>query len=212
MASKWWVAGATLLIALSGCAEPSGGLNQWEYTPPEEREPQETLASEPAPNTAPEAILAASVLNGTAPLNVTLTLEGSDADGDNLTWELTVGNETETGDALPATVNRTLEAGNHTFTLVVRDGELAGNATLVIAVAEAVEVVEEVSDGMCHRDTANQGDLYVHDEGGTWVFMESNDVPGLQVGNSHPGGPEAGTAGFEKAEWADCQNPDLMLI
>ncbi len=90
-------------------------------------------------NTAPVASLVASAVNGTAPLNVTFTLDGSDADGDNLTWTFSVnGTEIETGDVLPADVSYVFGEGNHTVTLTVNDG-VAGNETLhTIVAADAV--------------------------------------------------------------------------
>lgn len=152
MVQKWWVACAALLTVLSGCLEGEAPDAEPLDSDPAPTDPADGNQTAPptngTENAAPTASLEASAQNGTAPLNVTFTLGGSDPDGDNLTWTLTVGNDTVTGDVLPASVNRTLAAGNHTVTLTVSDGDLTGNASLLIAVAvggaPAVEPILQV--------------------------------------------------------------------
>lgn len=138
MVSKWWVVCAALFTLLAGCIDDAPGADPDPDPAPvndgDDGDDGDGNQTAPPTNAAPTATLEASALNGTAPLNVTFTLGGSDPDGDDLTWSLTVGNDTQAGDALPATVNATLEVGNHTVTLTVSDGNLTGNATLVIAV------------------------------------------------------------------------------
>lgn len=90
----------------------------------------------PGANLPPTATIKASTLNGTAPLNVSLTLGGADPEGQPLAWNLTFdGNGTADGTALPDTVNRTLQAGNHTFVLTVSDGKASTRANVTIVVA-----------------------------------------------------------------------------
>ncbi len=148
-----------MTIGLAGCADSGPG-------PAASEAPEDsgTTASEgsnktvvenndttPAPvenstNAAPVASLVASAINGTSPLNVTFTLDGTDADGDNLTWTFSVnGTEIEFGTALPASINHVFMAGNHTATMTVSDGELehAALAEVVVAAIPA-PVVEKV--------------------------------------------------------------------
>src|SRR5688572_28010434 len=81
-------------------------------------------------NTVPEANMTASPANGTAPLNVTFTLEGTDADGDALNWTLTFGDGNSTnGTELPATVVHLYNVtGNLTAVFTVSDGEANARA------------------------------------------------------------------------------------
>lgn len=99
-------------------------------------------------NQAPTANLTADVRNGTAPLNVTFTLVGGDADGGALTWTLAAANATGNATVLGngtftrsgsayAPVNVThafTEAGNHSVVLTVRDATHNATATVAIAV------------------------------------------------------------------------------
>ncbi len=144
-----------LLVALAGCAD-NGKTNEATDGPTgtETGSGTSTQTGTSAPgnggsegnNTAPTASLVADALNGTAPFQVNFTLDGSDADGDNLTWSLTInGTETANGSALPAAANFTFGIGNHTVVLTVSDGALTAMANLTIA----VEAGEPVDLGPC---------------------------------------------------------------
>ncbi len=188
----------------------------------------EPTDEEPAPegneteaNTAPEAIMAADVLEGAAPLLVNFSLDGSDADGDALTWELHSGNVTiAAGDALPASANHTFEEGNHTVFFTVSDGELDHTVnTTIVVLAGAEEAAPEPIDmgwymhdpvtNLCHvKDYDTYGPFYVSSlGGGTWVLAESNGVDGLQISNNHP----APQAGFDPST-PDCVDGDVIVV
>lgn len=174
-------------------------------------------------NTAPVATLTADVMNGTAPLLVNFTLDGTDADGDNLTWTF-VGNETVEGTELPTVLNATLDEGNHTFVFTVSDGELTHSVNLTIEVIAGEPDVDpnapvdygtftyDPVTGHCHfksyTDIGGLGELYNFD---FWMWAEDNGVPGLQVGNTFPVGP-AEDQGFRMDEWDICEDADLMLF
>lgn len=88
-------------------------------------------------NKAPTGRLAASVANGTTPLSVNFTLEGSDADGDALSWSLAFGDgASENGTALPANVTHAFAAaGNYTVTYNLTDGKASASYNVTIRVA-----------------------------------------------------------------------------
>ena len=99
----------------------------------------QTQSEAPAQPHAPTAKLTASVTEGTAPLVVTLGLNGTDADGDALSWTLDLdgdGQADETGDDLPTTLNHTFATGTYNLTLMVSDGGLSTNDTLQIVALE----------------------------------------------------------------------------
>ncbi len=212
MVSKSWVACAALLTLLSGCINDAPGTDP-APEPVQGIDGGNETVDQAVNNTAPVALLEASAINGTAPLNVTLTLNGTDAEGTNLTWTLTVGNQTLNGTSLPATVNQTLGAGNHTITLTVSDGNLTGNATMLIQVAEAAEeLVEEADDGICHADAsdyqalppAGPTILYLADT--SWIYEESNGIAGLQWSS------EASLGGEHHALGEGCLQGDTLLF
>ncbi len=131
-------------VLLSGCfgdetAPPTAALETTDGTN-ETTAPalNETIETTNGTNAAPVASLIATVSNGTAPLNITFTLDGSDPDGDNLTWVFDDGNgNSTTGDTLPATVNVTYLAGNWTTTFTVSDGMNDTVEQLLVTVSEA---------------------------------------------------------------------------
>lgn len=90
-------------------------------------------------NAAPSVNLTASALNGSAPLTVAFTLDGSDPEGGPLSWTLAFADNgtTANGTALPANATHVFEeAGNYTVVLTAVDaGNLSANATVTIAVA-----------------------------------------------------------------------------
>jgi PKD repeat protein len=133
-----------LLIALAfaGCA---GGADP---------EPSETTGSSssttpsgPPPNQAPTGTIQVSAANGSVPLTVNFTLDGHDADKDNLTWTLSFGDGDATnGTELPATVSHNYTApGNLTVLYIISDGiaNATYNATLnLTASGEATLTLE----------------------------------------------------------------------
>lgn len=101
---------------------------------------------DPAPNTPPTAELVADLLNGSAPLTVNFTVDGSDADGDDLTWALSLnGTVFANGTQLPGDANITFEAaGNFTVVLEVSDGRNTTMADVTIAVSSGAPAVEPI--------------------------------------------------------------------
>lgn len=145
------------MLAIAGCL---GGGNE---PSSDETEPgpdatqvggNETGGPATGVNAPPVAAVTANVTNGSAPLNVTFTLEGSDEDGDNLTWEFDAdgdGDAAHDGNVLPATVNVTFnETGLYLAVLRVSDGTHMVNATAEVNVTAAVSgsnVLYLVGDG-----------------------------------------------------------------
>jgi PKD repeat protein len=180
----------------------------------------------PAANTPPTANVTASPHNGSAPLNVTFELAGADADGDALNWTLDLGDGNQTnGTELPATYEHSYNAsGNFTATLTVSDGATAATDSVNVTVEaseEAAATREDAwvvfnPDGTCDaKEAVGAGPLWWHDRpgegepygsgfvtgGGTWVYEESNDIDGLQVGHAD-----------EDAAYRDCVNPDTLIF
>lgn len=96
-------------------------------------------------NRAPTANLTAALGNvtdangtlaATAGLNVTFVVNGTDADGDKLTWTLSFGdNATANGTALPANATHAFaEPGLYNVSLAVSDGKLSAVANLTVNV------------------------------------------------------------------------------
>lgn len=209
-----------LLVATAGCiqSEGAGGdLATQDPSPTDGNQTSETPSgdpsaneTEPTPNAAPTANLTADTKNGSAPLVVNFTLDGSDDDGDDLSWTLDLGDGNFTdGTGLPAIVEHNFTtAGNYTVRLDVTDGTDADSATLTVTVIEAATGV-----AYCHRpDAIAIGDFWLDDRGdpvgtglitgdGTWVYEESNGVEGLQVGGAD-----------EIDKYQDCPYPDTLII
>ncbi len=105
-----------------------------------------TSASRP-----PTVSLDPSVLMGQAPLRVTFRLDGSDPDGDNLTWKLDLsdtGRVNYTGTTLPALVQWTFwSEGIHNVTLHVSDGNhtVRSNVTLQALAAPGTLQTQRIS-------------------------------------------------------------------
>lgn len=102
-------------------------------------------------NAAPSAELNASAVSGTAPLPVTFTVNGSDPDGDALTWSLDSngdGTVDATGEELPATVNVTFDSpGSFNVTLTVSDGVADDVVMVSISVEPAGPVARQQESG-----------------------------------------------------------------
>ena len=179
-------------------------------------------------NRSPVANLTATPENGTAPLNVTFAIQGSDPDGGALNWTLSLDNTTlgsGNGTILPSNVTHQFsDSGNFTVVLLVTDGLLNATANITITVAAGANgtvggaPTEDAwvvfnADGTC--DAKGEIDLfgeYIHERGdppgtgyvdgdGTWVYEESNGIDGLQVGGSG-----------EAAAYVACLNPDFLVF
>ncbi|MHB1260580.1 MAG: PKD domain-containing protein [Thermoplasmatota archaeon] len=145
-----------------------------------------------ASNEAPTANLTAAPSNGTAPLNVTFSLSGSDADNDTLSWTLAFGDGNQTnGTTLPSSVVHSYAAArNYTASLTVSDGSLNRTATARITVGGAGAPSEPTPEDLCPTDPLAIG----HETAGyyatpadnaaapgsLWIYEESNGMPGLQ--------------------------------
>lgn len=132
------LAALLLLIAfLAGCTGEQSG----------EEDAAPTATEQPLPaveeNTPPTATLATSIDGGEVPFNVTFQMDGSDEDGDTLSWTLDVD-----GDAIPDAEGAELPAehthayeteGVFTVTFTVSDGtDTAVQALVVNATAATV--------------------------------------------------------------------------
>jgi PKD repeat protein len=149
------------MVALSGCMgsqEDPAAASDDENPQPSASDAGPDPGSSPDPgvieNVPPNATLDASVLNGSAPLEVVFTLDGSDADGDELTWKIDKdgdGYTDEQGGLLPYEVNTTFEeAGLYVVTLMVSDGTDSVNASVeinVTGVPAGARVLYLVGDG-----------------------------------------------------------------
>lgn len=158
-----------------------------------------------AANRAPTANLTANATSGSAPLLVNFTLGGRDADGDALSWRLDFGDGSApvNGTALPASIEHSYAAGNHSATLTVSDGKANATANATVAVAAGAGGAAEE---LCPTDAAATkipagaaGTYYVTSptEGDVWAYEETNGIAGLQR--------DDGTVDTE------CPTPDLLL-
>jgi len=136
----WLAAGLVVFLSVAGCAAKSDTTTTshvTSHTTTATAPVNATLAANvTAPvNHAPTANLTATHGNGTAALNVTFALQGSDVDGDNLTWMLSFGDNAtaRNGTMLPAMVNHTYLAGGLlNVTLSVSDGQTTTVALLAL--------------------------------------------------------------------------------
>lgn len=152
---------AALLVAFGGCfgaSDGDGGATS--SNGPTSTSPTETTGahqhpgsstSGPAPssststradgNTPPTANLTAATLQGPAPLSVTFTINGTDADGDALTYNLTFsdGTASEVGDltVIKETAHTFAAAGTYVVVLNVSDGTTFALDTKTITVDSA---------------------------------------------------------------------------
>lgn len=133
---RWLVAVSLVLVALAGCSDAKDDP----VAQATSSSASSTTAATPLPNLPPTATVIAAV-NGT---EAAFTLNGTDPDGDNVTWTLHFGDNTTAanGTTLPASVNHTYAApGNYSANLTVSDGNLTNSYTVnVTAVSSAVAV------------------------------------------------------------------------
>lgn len=193
-----------------------------------------TTSAAAAENTPPTANLTTDVPNGTAPLNVTFTVEGADEDGDELTWTLDIdsdGTAEYNGSVVPdALVHEFTEPGNYTAVLTVSDGtaNATANVTVAVEVGAATGPKEDLwvrwdEAGMCHAKGAQAaGPLYVHDRPGAGDPPIAHFVLGAAGMGSGGGiwvyeesngvaGLQVGTSA-EDAAYQDCLNPDTLIF
>jgi hypothetical protein len=134
---RGWLAFALVLaLLLSGCASknPSSSSSSTSQVTSRATATNTTTAA-PAPNHAPTALVTATTGNGTAALNVTFALAGTDADGDALNWTLAFGDAAanRTGAALPANVTHSYNVtGLVNVTFSVTDGKNTTQARLAL--------------------------------------------------------------------------------
>ncbi len=156
---RGWSFLLTFAFLLSGCFGGDGdGGSTPSPSPSESPSPEPSTSAEPSPtpttsapspNRAPTASLSASTEGGALPLLVNFTLDGSDPDGDDLTWSFDAdgdGAAEETGEALPADVSfNYTAAGIYNATLNVTDGEAFDEAVVVLNVTAATAAGQMVS-------------------------------------------------------------------
>lgn len=92
----------------------------------------DSTSAAPAANRAPTGTVSAAV-NGT---NATFTMNGTDLDGDELTWTLDFGDgAAANGTDLPATSQHAYTVGNYTANLTISDGEAQSSYEVAVVVA-----------------------------------------------------------------------------
>ncbi|MEA3166970.1 MAG: hypothetical protein QOJ26_1854, partial [Thermoplasmata archaeon] len=123
------------------------------------------------------------------------------------------GNQTN-GTALPTTVVHSYALSGN-FSAVLRVVDSHGGLTSSKVVISAVGGLA-APDLHCQRTPTNgAAPLYVFEgDGGNWVFVEDNDIPGLQVENNHAAEAtgQAETLGEHNAAWEGCVDGDQMVF
>ena len=139
-----------ILTAVAGCVEPAESTEETDTTTPTSRSTATTNSTRSTsmtnttsamPNEPPTANLTHDLDNDTVAVNVTFnfTVEGDDADGDNLTWELDVDGDNETdyngtdADFGEVSHNYT-QNGTFNATLTVSDGQDNATSSVLINV------------------------------------------------------------------------------
>lgn len=123
----------------SSSATTSGSKTSTGTAKPSASSSGTTTASAGDANQAPTAVLAVN-RSAAAPLQANFTLDGSDPDGDALTWVLSFGDGTDnqTGTTLPTNLTHAYaQAGTYNATLLVTDGSLSGTMALTLDITEA---------------------------------------------------------------------------
>lgn len=155
------VAGLLAFVALAGCvseepvehgprklaSEDADPFNDRNSTLIAQPGPQEQGEDAPEANEPPVAHLSADTENGTVPFNVTFTLEGTDPDGDPLSWTFDAdgdGVEEANGTVLPGEFTFSFtEAGLYKASLNLSDGLQVADTTLFINATAAGGVENE---------------------------------------------------------------------
>jgi hypothetical protein len=212
---RWFAVLGVLALVLSGCASSKDSSSSTTLAPSTSKAANTTA---PAPNHAPViGAFAANVTKGAAPLKVRFTFNATDADKDNLTYVLSLGDGSANKTGALKAGNQTVvlanytAAGNLTARLVVKDPKGAmANRTLALTITLPVVAGPHQCDIVPDQTV---GDLYYTTEGGgNWIFQEANGIPGLQVENNSLTGPASGTIGESNKDWADCVNGDQLIF
>jgi hypothetical protein len=167
-----------VMVALAGCSSSSGGDGR---NDPSTKTTTTTTTTgghnqtgngtnnQSAENQPPSLSMQANA-SSPAPANVTFLLNGSDADGDNLTWMLDFGDNSTaaTGTELPANVtHRYATAGIFNATFSVSDGKDTANVTVAINISAGSSFTKFVASGtaklpcpQCTAAGANTGAGY----------------------------------------------------
>lgn len=181
-----------LLVALlAGCSSPDETSEDPEpatepenEAPPEEQPTQgQGSGGQGAPaNQAPTGTLQASVQQGNVPVDVNFTFDGSDPDGDPLSWTLDVdgdGMAESEGTVLPASFAHSYtETGTYTVNFTLSDGALETSYEIVI---NATEAARAPVNFQTHTFTGTISGLYVGGVGQYATDPEQHtfDVPGV---------------------------------
>lgn len=136
-----------LMTAIAGCIQDANPTEASETATPTTRTTASTNSTNATntttamPNEPPTANLTHDLENDTAAVNMTFnfTVEGDDADGDNLTWELDVDGDNETDyngtDAdFGEVAHNYTENGTFNATLMVSDGQSNASSSVLINV------------------------------------------------------------------------------
>lgn len=195
----------------------------------------------PFPNTPPVSGFQADVTNGTVPFDVVFTFNGTDDNGDNLTWTLDVdgdgvadseGNQNN----LPGNFTYTFTtAGQYVSEFVLNDGSAEHVAKVLITAAdppsedpgdlgnETVEEEPEFEDRGTHLYEFATGHCHLksyttYPPAGPAVayghdFWVFAESNGVEGLQVAPNHPTHGSgAGFEYPAEEDCEDGDLILV
>lgn len=164
------------VILLSGCASKKGGDDPGTSDPSGTGTKSSTSTGTGSGSSGngtgqpPAATLSANLTQGAAPLNVTFTINATDADGDALAWSLDFGdgsaasNGTSANGTVTMALNHTFSAGNHTAFLNVTAGGANATSNVTIAVvggAGGAVLVDETLNVIfgCEACTDGEGDI-----------------------------------------------------
>jgi PKD repeat protein len=182
---------ALLVLSLSGCTSGGGA----EADSDQLSIPGTTSG---ALNRAPTGSLNVSAVNGSVPLTVNFTLNGTDLDGDALNWTLSFGDGNETnGTALPAQVAHNYTApGSFNVTLNLTDGlnstlyttvVVASNGTGNASAAAEVQAPEQLTGSVvCAPTFVVKGE--VAGSSNELVVLEGQKLLTLTLSYDDPGG------------------------
>lgn len=202
MHPRWLALLLALVLSFSGClgflGEDDPDVQDEEEddptdTPDDEVDPdpaetEDPDESEEETNEPPEATLTADLTTGEAPLNVSFTLDGSDADEDPLTWTLDLGDGSDVveGDELPYVLEHAYaESGNFTAVLTVSDGNETDSAQVELTVAQPADPILDTSVSWGPPGNAGCASPYDVWEFGTplaGVLVGELDLPAEAVG------------------------------
>lgn len=138
-----------------------------------------TTTANPSSNTPPSGSLSVSVPAGAVPLNVTFTIDGTDRDGDDLSWKLDVTGDgepestTEAPAAFPATYSHTYAVeGVYNATLTITDGKTDSKFHVLVNATSGDFAKQSVTGGWT-ASSAGCGGPY-----DSWVFGTPADGTG----------------------------------